>query len=197
MRINFGHTPDAELTYGAWSHDGTQRTAAGTLMPQVGPATGAYSVIDNNIANGDIIVVKEGAIVVGYGTYSDNIAVETTIHADGIVADTAFRLTVGSSDDDAYNNMVVSVTDVSGRDTRARRVTNYVGSTKTVTVDSDFMFPLAENDVVRIWADTYSQTAGAAAIADIADAVWEETMQDHNSTGTTGLQLLMANGGRY
>ena len=47
---------------------------------------------------------------------TDDIVISTAVHADGIVADTVFRLVAGSSDDDAYNNMIVTLGDISGKE---------------------------------------------------------------------------------
>lgn len=129
-------------------------------------------------------------------TGDTNLALQTTI-ASVTTADTVFVLTDGASDDDAYNNMIISIKDVSSGDIRSRRVTDYVQSTKTITVDADFEFTVAAGDIVRIFASSYSQTADAAAVADIADAVWDESDTDHMTIGSKGLKMHHAQKGRY
>lgn len=117
------------------------------------------------------------------------IALETTVanaDPDGSDADGTFTLAKGSANDDEYNNMVIAVSDVSGGVTASRRITDYTGATKKITVDYPFEFPIADGDYVRIWADTYSTTAGAAAAGEIADAVWEESQTEHVTAGSMG-----------
>lgn len=122
-----------------------------------------------------------------------NIALETTISdpdPDGSSSDLTFVLTAGSLNDDEYNNMVVAVIDASGNVTASRRVSGYVGNgsapNRKVTVDESFEFPLAVGDLVIIWADTYSQTAGAAAADQIAARVWQQVASSFNADGTMG-----------
>ena len=155
------------------------------------------------IQTGDEVQAFNSGVFLGNGIFrpeTSAVSLNTTIAAV-TTPDTVFTLTDGSSDDDAYNNMVISVTDISGNDTRSRRVTSYVGSSKTVTVDADFQFSIVGGDIVTIWADTYSQTAGAAAIQDIADAsaiaVWEEPDLDHIADGTKGQKMHFSGKGRY
>jgi hypothetical protein len=125
----------------------------------------------------------------------ENVALDTTV-ASVITADTVFTLAAGSTDDDAYNSMVISVKDEdadAGGGVRERRVTDYAGATRQVTVDADFEFPIEVGDTVRIYLGAYSTTAGAAATDDIAtavkDAVWDESTSDHVTAGTTGKKL--------
>jgi len=122
---------------------------------------------------------------------NNELALRTTIaddDPDGSSIDQTFTLAAGSTNDDEYNNMVVSVKDISGGVIASRRVTDYDGSTKKITCDYPFEFPLAIGDVVKIYADTYSQTAGAAAVSEIADAVWDESEADHKTKGTMGFK---------
>jgi hypothetical protein len=162
---------------------------------------GRYTVVvyQGDKTDPDDVIGAQEIIWNGIAEVEDiELALETTV-SQVDTADSVFRLAAGSSDNDAYNNMVVSITDVSNGDTRSRRITDYVGSTKQVTVDYDFEFALATSpaDVVRIWAGTYSQTAGAAAVSEIADAVWDEAEVAHMTIGSTGLKQHHSGKGRY
>jgi len=69
-----------------------------------------------------------------------------------LASQTSFTLTAGSSDDDAYNNQLIIITDSSTSTQKAvGRVSDYVGSTKTVTLDADpGVFTMAVGDTVDI-----------------------------------------------
>ena len=66
--ITVGYRTGATLTYGVYDPDGTVQTAAGTALTEVA-GTGYYKATDANIAAGDIVIVKEGTVVVAYGEY--------------------------------------------------------------------------------------------------------------------------------
>ena len=67
---------------------------------------------------------------------------------------TSFTLTAGSADNDAYNNMVVVITDASTSTQKAvARISDYVGSTKTITLEADpAIFTMATGDTIDIVA---------------------------------------------
>ncbi len=124
------------------------------------------------------------------------IALETTVTGSP-TSDAIFQLTAGSGTNKAYFNMVLTVTDISGNDYCSRRVTAYVGSTKQVTLDEDASFNVVAGDVVRIWANAYSDVADAAQANAIADAVWDEQRSLHNQAGSTGQKLNSIQRGIY
>jgi len=183
------------FTYGAVTAAGVERTVAGTSLPEI-LATGYYTVDDPALRAGDVVILSKD------GDYFDSGEAEIHVALDTLVAtiptpDTVITLDAGSTVDDAYNNMVISVYDVSTGHVASRRVIAYVGSTKQVTVDADFGFNIVADDVVRIWADTYSQTATTAVIEDIASAVWEEDRNSHKAVDTMGgLQQRTGSAGR-
>lgn len=111
-------------------------------------------------------------------------------------ADTIFDLVSGPTDDDALNNMVMSIKDIDTGDIRSRRITDYVAADKRVTVDADYEFTVAAGDEVTIWANSYAQTPATVAASTIADAVWDEQLAGHLSQGSTG-QNLYFDKGRY
>lgn len=77
--ITLGYRTGATLTYGVYQPDGTVRTAAGTSLAEVA-GTGYYKTTDANIVAGDIVIVKEGTVVVAYGEY------QPTVTAAGVSA---------------------------------------------------------------------------------------------------------------
>jgi len=66
IRIKFWWKSGETLTYEALQAVGTVRTAAGTSFPEIG-STGYYTVLDNNIQTGDVVVVNDGTKNVGGG----------------------------------------------------------------------------------------------------------------------------------
>lgn len=73
--ITVGFYTGATLTYGAYQPDGTVRTAAGTSLTEVA-GTGYYKASDANIVAGDIVVVKQGTVVVAYGEYRPTVTTD-------------------------------------------------------------------------------------------------------------------------
>lgn len=69
--VSFGYKTGETLTYGAYEEDGTQRTAAGTSLPEEG-STGYYHATDANLDVGDVVVVRDAnSNEVGFGVYRD------------------------------------------------------------------------------------------------------------------------------
>jgi hypothetical protein len=123
------------------------------------------------------------------------IALATTI-ASVITTDTIFTLTDGSADDGAYDNMVMSI-DHDG-DIRERRIIDYIGATKQVTVDADYEFAVVGGgtdvgDVARIYLGAYSTATTSAQVNTIAvacaDAVLDEDLTSHQIINTPGSKL--------
>lgn len=89
--ITFGFLVGKTLTYGAYEPDGSVRTAAATALPEIG-ATGYYTATDGSIVAGDVVIVKEGTVTVGWGEYRPEVNcvliegadfTDTLIGADG------------------------------------------------------------------------------------------------------------------
>lgn len=82
-----------------------------------------------------------------------------------LASQTSFTLTAGSADDDAYNNSIIVVTDQSTSTQIAfGTISDYVGSTKTVTLSADpAIFTMAVGDTVDIIAPLGSATGDATA----------------------------------
>lgn len=118
----------------------------------------------------------------------------TTIAA--LASQTSFTLTAGSSDDDAYNNQVIVVTDQSTATQKAVGIIDdYVGSTKTITLANALAFTIAVGDEVDIIATSPAVSAPtAAAIRAEIDA--NSTQLAAIVADTNELQTDWANGGR-
>jgi hypothetical protein len=71
-----------------------------------------------------------------------------------LASQTSFTLTAGSADDDAYNKCTVIVTDIASAIQKAvGRISDYTGSTKTVTLAADpGIFTMAASDRIHIIA---------------------------------------------
>ena len=99
---------------------------------------------------------------------------------------TVFVLTAGSDVDDAYNGQTVILEDASNSDYPSVRhhVVDYVGSTKTLTINTAANFTLISGDGVKIILNTLptqtriNQPAGSAyrlAISSTADGTYKAT----------------------
>jgi len=82
----------------------------------------------------------------GAGILAPLVLVDTTVVSiDG--GQTSVVLTAGSGDDDAYNGRTIVFTDQSTATQKSvRRITDYVGSSKTITLDSAPDFTVAASD---------------------------------------------------
>lgn len=125
---------------------------------------------------------------------------ETTIDTVE-TADTVFDLIAGSAQNDAYNNMIVAITDAGDGSTETRRIIDYVAADKRITIDAEITFPVAAGDAVIIYQGAYAPV-GAASITegdknDIVDKVWDEADADHMTQGTKGLKMHHSGKGRY
>lgn len=117
------------------------------------------------------------------GAVNPNVLVDTTV--TGLSTQTVFNLTAGSNDNDAYNGQAIVLYDVTNSNFPSIRVvSDYVGSTRTVTIDSAPIFPLANGDGVRIFVTAPGTVPPTAAT--IADAVWDEAITGHLIGGSTG-----------
>lgn len=91
--------------------------------------------------------------------------VSTTIAS--LASQTSFTLTEGSTDDDAYNDAIIVITDASTSSQKAvGTISDYVGSTKTVTLSADpAVFTMATSDTVDIIAATGGSGGGGFSCA--------------------------------
>lgn len=105
------------------------------------------------IVKSDLVITTSDTAAIeaaGAGT-SPDVLVSTTIAT--LATQTSFTLTAGSADDDAYTGMVAIFQDQSTATQKAIVfITDYVGSTKTVTLEAGPIFTIATGDTVSIMA---------------------------------------------
>lgn len=127
---------------------GSGTTLAGNLADMAGAtfATGTDS-LEAIRDRGD------AAWTTGAGGSDRLLMVDTTIAT--LASQTSFTLTAGSADDDAYNNCTIVIEDASTATQKAvGLVSDYTGSTKTVTLKYDpAVFTMAATDKVYILAE--------------------------------------------
>ncbi|MHC4603398.1 MAG: hypothetical protein ACYS6W_08720, partial [Planctomycetota bacterium] len=121
---------------------------------------------------------------------STNVALDTTLAVR--TSDSVFTITAGSAVNDAYNNMVIALYDVTGTLWEARKITGYAGATKTVTVDTAFAFTVANGDYVRIFQNAYVLSGTGATVAQI----WQTDVSGYSTQGQAGTYQHIT-GGRY
>lgn len=109
----------------------------------------------------------DAAWTTGAGGTPPQLLQNTTIAT--LASQTSFTLAAGSSDDDAYNGAVVVVTDQSTSTQKAvGSVSDYAGSTKTVTLSSDpGVFTMAVGDTIDIIANASTAPSAAAVRAEM------------------------------
>ncbi len=124
----------------------------------------------------------DAAWTTGAGGTPPQLLQNTTIAT--LASQTSFTLTAGSADDDAYNGAVVVVTDsVTSEQKAVGSVSDYTGSTKTVTLLADpAIFTMAAGDTIDIIANASTAPTAAA----VADAVLDEALSGHVSAGSLG-----------
>lgn len=111
--------------------------------------------------------------------------VSTTIAT--LTSQTAFTLTAGSADDDAYNRQLVVVTDSATATQKARGiVSDYVGATKTVTLTGALAFTIAPGDSVSIIA-----IGSDASSSQIASAISSAIVSAGISATVTGMPTFL------
>jgi len=85
------------------------------------------------------------------------VALTTTVTAGDA---RTFIIAAGVRNDDAYNNMVIAVTDAKTGFTELRRISDYVGTSRTITIERPFSFTPAAADVVTIAGVSVAPASG-------------------------------------
>ncbi len=130
-------------------------------------------------ANGGRLDLLIDAII---AAVAEQTLIDTTVAS--VTTQLVFVLTAGSDVNDAYNNQIVVLRDATNSSYPCvRRCLDYVGSTKTMTIDAVPDFTLAGSDLVLVFPSLF------ATAAELADAVWDETLGDHQAAGSTGVAL--------
>lgn len=127
------------------------------------PATkpGATDALLNELVenNGGVSRYTAAALVQAPGgTPSSSLMQTGTIT---VTSQIEFTLSAGSADDDAYNNQMIIITDAGTSEQKSvghiKAVAGYIGSTKTVHLESDpAVFTIVTGDTFDIWAITNS-----------------------------------------
>ena len=179
----------SEITANVYTPAGVVRIAD-VACPESFSGSGVYVGDYAAITPGDAIVAFHATVYIGAEEYNKQAALVTTISdpdpAGGSTTDTTFDLVDGSDDDDEYINMVVSIDDVSGGITATRRIVDYSGADKRVTLDFPAEFPLDVADRITIWKNAYDSYSGPTADQNAA-AVWNKLKADHSLPGSMGL----------
>lgn len=171
-----GHTPQTGDTY-ALANGAAGFVAIDTVVDAILVDTAVIGALGAGLtavigADGDTLKTISDQID-GLSTASAPQLLQNTTIAT-LASQTSFTLTDGSADDDAYNGGIIVVTDQATATQKAvGSISDYVGSTKTVTLSSDpAIFTMAVGDTVDILAAIGS----APTVAQI------RTEMDNNST---------------
>ena len=106
------------------------------------------------------------------GTYNPQPAllIDTTIAT--LASQTSFTLTAGSADDDTYNDKTMIITDqVTSAQKAVVTVSDYTGSTKTITLSASPGFTIATGDYVAVIAGASSSGGGGLDAAGVRSAI--------------------------
>ena len=120
-----------------------------------------------------------------WGSSGENPNVLLSAEISSVTSQTEIVLAAGSDQDDAYNGQSIVLYDDSNSDyPSVRVVVDYVGSTKTLTIDSGADFTVGADDSIRIFVTSPGSIAPTA--SQVADAVWDEAIADHIISTTFG-----------
>lgn len=110
------------------------------------------------------------AMITSFGSLPE-VMVRTTIAT--LASQTEFTLTAGSADEDVYNGLTVVITDQSTSVQKAvATVSDYVGSTRTVTLSAAPGFTIATGDSISIIAGASGGGGGGSSFPAEAPANW-------------------------
>lgn len=188
--IVIGYLPSqSEITANVYTPAGVLRIAD-VACPESFSGSGVYVGDYAAITPGDVIQAYHATVYIGSEEWNREAALVTTIldpdPAGGSTTDAVFDMVGGTSDDDEYINMVVSIDDVSGGVTAVRSIVDYNGANKRVTLDFPAEFPLDVGDRITIWKNAYNGFSGPTA-GQTAAAVWDKLKADHANPGSMGL----------
>lgn len=149
IEVDTGTTLQAEL-------DGIQADTE-DIQTQIGTAGDGLSGIPAvTLANGAHGGAGASITLSSYSDFTGAAAANPNVLQDGtitVTTQTSFTLSTGSADDDAYNNMVIVFEDVATATQKSvRTITDYVGASKTVIIDSAPDFTIVTTDNFSILA---------------------------------------------
>ena len=149
-----------------------------TNLPAVTLANGAHG------GAGATITLQSYTNFTGAGSSNPNMLLDVGVGT--VNTQTSFTLESGSDDDDAYNDQAIVMYDASNSEYPSIRVvTDYVGSSRTITIDAAPDFVLVDTDSVKIFVT--APGSNAPTVGQIADAVWDEDQVDHTTADTFGV----------
>jgi hypothetical protein len=160
--------------------------AVGSVTGAVGSVTASVTIDATSV---DLIWDEAIAGHLTVGTTGRDLAlaggilVDTTI--TGVPTSTQLQLTAGSTVDDFYNDQKIHITSGTGVG-QARIISDYAGATKTLTTDEAFITVPASGDGIVVISDHVH------AVSQIADAVWDEPIEDHDTQGNMGWSMALA-----
>ena len=165
-----------------------------SIMAKIAASDGDWSGFDNSTDSLEAIRDRGDADWSSGGATNPNMLLDAEIAT--VTDQTHFTLATGSTVNDAYNDQAIVLYDDSNSDYPSTRVVNdYVGATKTVTLDSGPVFTLGADDSIKIFVTAPGSTAPT--VGQI------RTEMDDNSTqftaivaDTNELQTDWVNGGR-
>lgn len=96
---------------------------------------------------GGTIKPDVNVVTVGGSSPESQYAIDTTVATSNTT--TSFTLTAGKAANDAYNDMIISVTDADDGNIESRRISDWT-SGRVVTVETAFSFTPAVSDIVHI-----------------------------------------------
>jgi len=165
-----------------------------SIMAKIAASDGDWSGFDNSTDSLEAIRDRGDADWSSGGATNPNMLLEAEIAT--VTDQTHFTLATGSDINDAYNDQAIVIYDDSNSDYPSTRVVNdYVGVSKTITLDSAPVFTMGADDSIRIFVTAPGSTAPT--VGQI------RTEMDDNSTqftaivaDTNELQTDWTNGGR-
>jgi hypothetical protein len=93
-----------------------------------------------------------------------------------------------SSSDDFYNNAIVQIVAGAGAG-QSRIISDYTGATRVASVNGNWVVNPDNTSSFAIYPFGSIPGASAPTAAQVADAVWDEAVADHQTAGSTGKVL--------
>lgn len=148
-----------------------------SLWAKMSSGTGVYSTFDKStdalepIANVATQAAQFAAQALSFSAIAGSeVLVSTNILS--LTSQLIFRLTSGSTDDDAYNGQTVVITDqLTASQKSVGVVSDYTGSTRQVTLAATPSFTIATGDLVAILAAPTIATSAGLTQADVRTAI--------------------------
>ncbi len=135
----------------------TDTSTPGILNVTIGESGTLVWSRDYRVIASEFYQVLDGTVSLMTSRQAGNM-IDTTV--TGSPSGTSVPLTAGATNNDAYNGGTIEI--VGGTEECVRSVANYVGSTKTVTMDSACPFTVAVSDIVRVHVSPAGSTITTA-----------------------------------